>query len=320
MTEQTMQAPAPATPAESAAAHPQSEVTKWEAFSFASMRLFLGGLLRIVGLGGLYHLSRGFGGLEYLIDYKRRRRVGKMQSIVFDESTPKRVRRKWVCENFMRLRCDKVFYLIFDKLPKERLADCFEIVNRDILDAALARGKGVYAMTSHIGSGHVIGMLMSFMGYRVSGVRSPKEGNIRRYMQSKWAEKYPDHPPITLLYTGHFPRPIYRLFKDNFILGSSSDVSKIPDEKMRTIPVKLFGHELEFLLGPLLIAIRCKAAVLQSFTLSSPGFKYRVEFLGPLTDPDSGDESPELLGKVMQQYADNIAEYARRYPDHITKR
>ena len=87
MTEQTMQAPAPATPAESAAAHPQSEVTKWEAFSFASMRLFLGGLLRIVGLGGLYHLSRGFGGLEYLIDYKRRRRVGKMQSIVFDEST-----------------------------------------------------------------------------------------------------------------------------------------------------------------------------------------------------------------------------------------
>ncbi len=318
MTESTIQAVTTNAPA--ADAHPQSEVTRWEAFSLTSMRFFLGGLLRIAGLGGLYRLTRAFGGLEYLINYKRRNKVRKMQSIALDENTPPRVRRKWVCENFMRIRCDKVFYLIFDLLPEEKLAGCFEIVNREILDAALARGNGVCAMTSHIGSGHVIGMLMSFLGYRVSGVRSPKEGAVRRYMQSKWAEKYPDHPPIVMLYTGHFPRPIYRLFKDNFILGSSSDVSKIPDEKMRTIPVKLFGHELEFLLGPLLIAIRCKAAVLQSFTLSSPGFKYRVEFLGPLTDPDAGDESPELLGKVMQTYADNIADYARRYPDHITKR
>lgn len=284
------------------------------------MRFFLGGLLRIVGLGGLYRLSRWFGGLEYLINYKRRRKVRKTQAIALAENTPARVRNKWVCESFMRTRCDKVFYLIFDLLPEKKLAECFSIANRDILDAALARNKGVYAMTSHIGSIHVIGMLMSYMGYQVSGVRTPKEGAVRRYMQSKWMEKYPDHPPITVLYTGHYPRPIYRLFKNNFILGSSSDVSKVPDKKMRTISVNLFGNKVEFLLGPLLIAIRCKASVVQSFTLSDPGFKYRLEFLGPLTDPDAGDESPELLEKVMQTYADNIAEYARRYPDHITKR
>lgn len=312
--------PVPTSHADSPEAHPHSEVSAWESFSLTSMRVVLGSILRVVGLGGLYRLSRWFGGLEYLINYKRRRKVAKMQSLALDADTPPRIRRKWVCESFMRTRCDKVFYLIFDLLPEKKLAECFEIVNRDVLEAALDRGKGVFAMTSHIGSGHVIGMLMSFMGYRVSGVRSPKEGHIRRYMQSKWADKYPEHPPITMLYTGHFPRPIYRLFKNNFILGSSSDVSKIPDKKMRTIPVKLFGHELEFLLGPLLIAIRCKATVLQAFTLSSPGFKYRLEFLGPLTDPDSGDESPELLENVMQQYADNIAEYARKYPDHITKR
>ncbi|NOX59501.1 MAG: hypothetical protein GXP29_11680, partial [Planctomycetes bacterium] len=254
------------------------------------------------------------------INHKRRKRVRRMQRVVFDEDTPKHVRSKWVREHFMRLRCDKVFYLIFDMLTQEQLDPCFEIVNQKVLDDALARGKGVYVMTSHIGSGHVIGMLLSFRGYRVSGVRTPKEGAVRRYMQQRWVEKYPDLPRITLIYTGDFVRPIYRLFKNNFVLGSSLDVSKIPDKKMRTIPVQMFGEEHPFLVGPLQIAIRCQATVLQNFAISGKGFRYRIEFLGPFTDADSKDESPEVLSRVLQTYADNIADYARKYPDHITRR
>lgn len=311
-------------PPKSKTVHPTerepANLSAWQKFSFTCMRVIIKGTLRLFGLNGLYKLSCFFGWLEFLVDYKRRKRTYRIQSVVWNESTPKSERRKWVIRNFIRLRCDKVFYLIFDLLPKDKLAECFEIENRGALDDGVARNKGVYAMTSHIGSTHVIGMLTAFLGYSISGVRAPNEGAMRRFVQERWDQKYPDCPPIILIYTGDFVRPIYRLFKDNYILGSSLDVTKIPDENMRTIPVKLFGKEQQFLLGPLLIAIRCKTTILQAFSISLPGFRYRLDFLGPFTDPEKPDESPEALARIMQEYADNIVEYAHRYPDHITKR
>ncbi|NOX59155.1 MAG: hypothetical protein GXP29_09905, partial [Planctomycetes bacterium] len=128
--------------AESSPQRVEPEVTRWERFSFSSMRFVLRCIFKVVGLNGLYGLSRSFAWMEYAINHKRRKRVRRMQRVAFDEDTPKHVRSKWVREHFMRLRCDKVFYLIFDMLTQEQLAPCFEIVNQKVLDEALARGKG----------------------------------------------------------------------------------------------------------------------------------------------------------------------------------
>lgn len=308
----------PAAPAE-APPRRERQLGWWPRTSFAFVRAMLRVLLAVCGLRGLYRICRGFGTLEYLINYKRRSRVRGMLRKVFGREITRHERHRMVREHFMRQRCDKAFYLIADMLGTEQIKRCFNIVNRELMDGGLARGRGVYVLLCHHGAHHVTGLTMSTLGYRVGGVRDPNEGPLRTYMQSLWAKKHPELTPPKVVYSGDFVRDIYRLFKDNYALGSALDVSRVRDPRLRSLPVQIFGETRQFLTGTLQIALRCRAVVLQGFIVSRDNFVYQLELHGPMVDPDRFEESPELLGDILQRYADNIAEYARQYPDHITR-
>ena len=64
---------------------------------------------------------------------------------------------------FVRTRCDKVFYLIFDKLPREKILKRIHLCNLEIFDDALAQNRGVYICMSHVGSHHVCMLLMALL-------------------------------------------------------------------------------------------------------------------------------------------------------------
>lgn len=295
------------------------EVGWWERFSFNCMRRLLKAHARAWGINGLYKSCAAFATLEYWINYKRRRRVGRMLDVVMGGELQPADRRRHIRRHFIRQRCDKVFYLIFDMLSREEVESRFSIVNRHLLDDGLKRGKGVYVLLCHHGPHHVTGMIMSLLGYRVGGIRDPNEGAVRRYVKTLWEEKHPDLPRARVLYSGDFVRQVYRLFKDNYALGSALDVTRRREAWQKTCPVRIFGETREFLTGTLRIALRCNAAVLQGFIVAEENFHYRLEFTGPMIDPETKSVTPEQIQQVMQQYADNIAEYARRYPDHVSR-
>jgi lauroyl/myristoyl acyltransferase len=283
------------------------------------MRAVLHGLAMVLGFRGLYLACRVFGTLEYLINYKRRRRTRRMIRKVLGADATTATLRHYVRSHFMRERADKVFYLIFDLLPPERLAERFTIVGREVLNEGLARGKGIYSLLCHHGAHHVTGMCMSLLGHRVGAIRDPHEGAMRMYVQQLWENRYPDAPKPRVLYSGDFARQIYRLFQDNWGLGSSLDVARMRDARLKTLPVQIFGETRNFLTGTLQIALRCKAFVVQSFIVSEPDFRYRLEILGPMTDPETSTDNPALLQEILQRYADNIAAFARQHPDHVTR-
>jgi lauroyl/myristoyl acyltransferase len=291
----------------------------WQWLSFTCVRGCLRVHLAVWGLGGLEVGCRFFGTLEYAINYKRRRRVRKMLRKVLGEEVSAAELRRRSRAHFVRQRCDKAFYLVCDMLSTEAIRARFEIVNGELLDAGLARGKGVYALLSHHGPHHITGLTMSLMGYRVAGIRDPNEGPLRTYIQSLWTKRHTELTPAKVLYTTDFVRGIYRLLRDNYALGSALDVSRVRDERLKTMPVRIYGEQREFLTGTLQIALRCRAAIVQAFIVAEDGFRYRLEFLGPMADPDRDSESDALLGDVLQRYADNIAAYARRYPEQITR-
>ena len=81
----------------------------------------------------------------------------------------------------------------------------------------------------------------------------------------------------------------------------------------------MFGQEREFLTGTMQIALRCGAPIMQGFVVSRKNFYFRLILKGPLIEPASAQDTPETLQRVMQAYADNIAEHVRSYPCHIAK-
>ena len=214
----------------------------------------------------------------------------------------------------MRSRCDKLFYLIFDCIPRERAASLFTIHNRELLDEAVSKGCGVYVAISHHGSIHVAGLLMSLSGYPVAGVRDRHESAIRRYVQRRLDLKYPEFRRAKVLYADSYPREIFRCFKDGYILGSAMDVMRVRRQNQKVEVMTMFGEGRPFLSGPLRIAHRCGAPVLQGFIVPQKGFRYRFDIVGELVPRGEGADEEAVVKEAMRKYAANVERYLRENP------
>jgi KDO2-lipid IV(A) lauroyltransferase len=305
------------------AARPPGEeerrVGLYSRLKFEAVRTFLLAWARVFSLRGLYLLGRWFGAIEYLVNYKRRARYRRELQRVFPEGLSAGRVRQIVRNYFQRTRCDKLFYLIFDRLPRDRIMRRIRFHGREYLDQGLARGRGVYVMLSHHGSHHVAGLLMALMGYRCAGIRDRNEGPLRQYMQQKYAETFPEFAAIRLLYADTFPREIYRCFQDNFIVGSALDVARVRGMTLKTCQVQVFGETREFLTGTAQIALRSRAAIVQGFVVSRPNFYFRLVVRPLELPPEAEGDRPEVLTELMQRYADGIAAHAREHPDHFSR-
>lgn len=312
---------APSRPEPRVPARAERRVPWYNRLKFGLVRCFLAAWVVLFGLKGLYLLGRWFGLAEYLINFKRRARYRRELLDVFPAGLPPGRARKIIRDYFRRTRCDKLFYLIFDRLPREKIMRRIRFHGRQHLDEALARGHGVYVMLSHHGSHHVAALLMALLGYRCAGIRDRNEGALRRYVQEKYARTFPEYAAVRLLYADSFPRDIYRCFQENCVLGSALDVNRVRGQTLKTCPVRVFGQTREFLTGTLQVALRCGATICQAFVVSRPSFYFRLIVKPPLyvpAEPDRAD-NPELIGRLMQMYADGIEVHVREHPDHLSR-
>ncbi len=291
----------------------------WERASFTVSHTAASLLLALLTVRGFYHFGRLFGTLEWLINYKRRRRVGTVLETVLGRDVPTSRRRRAVRENFMQTRCDKLFYLVFDRIPREQLVSLLSIGNKQLLDDAVARGCGVYMAMSHHGALHVIAMLLALADYKTAGVRDLREGAMRRFVQERFDRLYPEFQRMRVLFAHSYPREIYRCLKDGYMLGSAMDAGRLRGEHQRIEVVRVFGQERGFLSGPMRIAIRCRAPVLQAFVVPERNFRYRLEIVEQLIDPEQVGEEDAAIERAMQTYARNVETHARSRPSLVTR-
>jgi lauroyl/myristoyl acyltransferase len=300
----------------------QTELSAITRLKFMVVRGFLYAWARCFSLSGLYLFGQFFGTCEWLLKYNGRRRFRQRLEQIYGKSLDDRDRsfvRRASWRHFTRIRCDKLFYLIFDKLPKEKILKRIKFHDRHIVDAALAHNKGVYACLSHYGSHHVLVLLAALLGYKCAGVRDRNEGALRRYVQEKYEETFPEFRSMRMFFADTYPRDIYRCFQEGYIVATALDVSRDRGSHLRTASVDMFGQKREFLTGTMQIALRCGAPVLQGFVISRKNFYFRIVVKGPLVDPASPPNDAATLQAAMQQYADNIAAHVLEYPCHIAK-
>lgn len=294
-------------------------LTVWEYTSFTITHALATGLLYLLSLEGLYKFGRMFGTIEWLINFKRRRRFAEALRYVLGEAPLAAERRRHMREFFVQSRCDKLFYLVFDRITREAALTRLMITNQELLDDALSRGHGAYMAMSHHGPLHVLAMLMALRGYKTAGVRDRREGALRRYVQDRFDRRYPEFQRMRVLYADSFPREIFRCLQDGFVLGSAMDVDRVRDPRQRTEEVAVFGERQRFLSGPMRISIRCKAPVLQAFILPEGDFRYRLEIVETLIDADKVEDEDAAVSRAMRRYAANVERYIRRYPSLVTR-
>ena len=185
------------------------------------------------------------------------------------------------------------------------------VTNVELLEASLQLGRGVYLAMSHHGPLHVGAMLFCVQGYKTVGVRDRNEGAIRRYVQRRFDLRYPEFRRMRVLFADHFPREIYRCFQEGYVVASAMDVSRVRDPSQRMVEVEAFGERRSFLSGPLHVAYRCKATVLQAFVVPEREFRYRVEITQRLMDPNTEEAEDVDVPRAMHVYAANVESFVR---------
>jgi lauroyl/myristoyl acyltransferase len=291
----------------------------WDRLSLGAVRCFLVALMRVISLPGLYQVGCVFGTLEWLINFKRRRRFYVVLSAVLGRRPTRRERIRHARAHFTQSRCDKIFYMIFDRLSSDRAAALFSITRREVFDEAVDRGKGVCLAVSHYGPQHVFALFLALFGYKIVGVRDRKESALRRYIQDRIDRFCPACGRAPFLYADSFPREIYRLFRKGFVVGSAMDVHRVRQLHQKTETVEVFGQRREFLSGPMHIAVRSGAAVVQAFLIAEKNFRYRMDVVGLLIDPDAVADESETVAAAMQTYATNVEAQLRRNPATVSR-
>jgi lauroyl/myristoyl acyltransferase len=275
-------------------------------------------IVKLAGLNGLYAFGQFFGFIEFILQYKKRKRIRIRLSEIFGKPISASRARAVARQQMIRIRCDKMIYTIMDRIDRKDLMDRFEMDGREYLDQAVQRGKGTFFMFSHQGSHHLGGILLTLSGYPIIGLRDPNESSLRMYIQEQYEKRFPEFADLHITSSESFARSYFRAFKKNLIVAAAMDIWR-DRGNVRTVKVNFFGQEREFASGMTHIALRSKAVILVGFLLSLPNYHYRMIFHPWLTEPDSAMETPETVQKVMEDYAHLIEEHVRKYPEHISK-
>jgi lauroyl/myristoyl acyltransferase len=281
-------------------------------------RAALSGVARMVGLDGLYRLVSAFAVLEWVVGFSRRRRFKALMVRLFPDGPSTAHSARASRQFFIRTRCDKVFYLIFDRIPRDEILSRITMPQHAAFDADLARGRGIYVALCHLGAHHVAGLAMCLLGYDTAGVRDRNEGPARRYIQHLYAKKFEELSRIRIFFSDAFPRDLYRALRDNCVLGSALDVDRKREPHLKRAAVQIFGEQRHYLTGTMQIAMRCGSPIYLGLVISHPGFRYEL-VTKPMHPGTDGSEDPELLQSLMQQYATHIEEFARAYPHHVSR-
>jgi lauroyl/myristoyl acyltransferase len=297
----------------------QKPLSAWDRASFALAHGATSALLLVLGLNGLYRFGQAFGTLEWSLNYKRRRKFARAMKRIWGRKPTARERRLHTRRFFMRTRCDKLFYLIFDRIPRDRAAALLTFSDKAVLDEALANGRGIYLAMSHHGAQHVLGMLLALLGYKPAAVRDRNESGLRRFVQARFDEKYPEFGRMRVLYADSYPREIFRCLEEGYIVGSAMDVSRVRADHQKFEEVTIFGERRPFLSGPVSVAMRRKTAVLQAFVVSQPGFRYRMEIVETLYHPKTDGDDAATLSRAMQTYAANVERFVTQSPSQLSR-
>ena len=201
---------------------------------------------------------------------------------------------------------------VVETLKQPSLPDRFfhdtEVIGLDHLENALSQGKGVIAVSAHLGNFPLIGRKFSQLGYRFNYlVRNPHNRWFVKLfewtMECKGVTLIPDKPKNLCI------KRLIECLKNGEILFILSDISAVAGG----IYVDFFGHEVPTFKGPVTLSLRCGAPIVPIFIVWEDEGRQRIMIEPPLHLIRGGRMEDDIY-KNISLITKIIEDYIRRYP------
>lgn len=198
-------------------------------------------------------------------------------------------------------------FLALPRLSADDLDACFELENPEVLDDALAQGRGILMAAGHLGNWELLGAALARRGYPFTIY----VGRQRNLKADALINRIRGRMGIGTVPKGWGAmRSMMRVLKDNQVLGMLSDQHFSRNRHF----VRFFGHLISAAPGLGSLSSRLNPQLIFAETYQVSLFKYRIRFFPFQAPAPSGSDEYDLLG-VTQKFMHLLEAAVRRHPE-----
>jgi len=254
-----------------------------------------------------------FGRLGYRLISNHRKRALENLARVFGQEKSPHVRESISATMFENLFRSGFECVAYADLPTGEKKEYVQVIGREKLDEALGLGRGVIALTAHMGNFLILMTRLTIEGYNVDlVVKKMKDRKVEQKLQDLRKEL-----GINTIYVNpkvQSTRASLKALKNNQVLVL------LGDQKQRKagVDVTFFGKPAKAAAGPISLSIATGAPVVPMFMVRNPDkITHTLVIESPLQLTRTGSRKKDIEINV-QKYTDVIQSYVQKYPDQWT--
>jgi len=257
------------------------------------------GLFRLMSHRMAVRVGDLFGLLVFSF-YRRRRElaIANLHEAFPDWSHEKlRATAERVFRNFGRTAAE---FLRTPRLRPEAVQELMDTHGLEVIDKALADGKGAILITAHFGNWELMARHMTDRGYPLSVVA--RDANDDR--TTDIVNEIRRDNGYEVFSRGNAARFILKKLSQNELVGI------LPDQNAGDIFVDFFGRECGSVTGPAVIHLRTGSPIIPIFCVRLPDDRHRIE-VKPALEIRPTDDAREIMAMVQGAIEDQV----RMYPE-----
>lgn len=219
-----------------------------------------------------------------------------------DDEAVRRRRGKEVFINFAKYLVD---FFRFSKLDKNYIASNVKFIGKDNFDKALGRGKGVIALSAHLGNYELGGAILALCGYPFNAVVLDHQNKLVNnfFIRQRQVAK------INVIPMGAALKKCYECLTKGHVLALLGD----RDFSSHGIPVKFFERDSSIPKGPAVLSLRTGASIIPTFIIRLPDDTFQFTFEKPISY-NTTDNFEDDVRRIIESYLKVIEEHVRKYP------
>jgi KDO2-lipid IV(A) lauroyltransferase len=243
--------------------------------------------------------------LRYPFARADRKYVRANLEAIFPEKSYTEIRRirRAVFRNFAKYLVD---FFRLCRLDKEYIDKNIRLENLHYLDEALSRGRGVIALSIHIGNWELAGVTTALLGYPIWAVAlSHRHRKVNEFFNSQRQAKGLKVIPI-----GRAVRQCLSLLNNNAMVALLGDRNIAG----RGLAMEFLGRVTLLPIGPASFSLKTGAPIVPGFMLRQKDDKFILRFEQPIELLPSGNTQKDV-SSLIKKYKVVMERYIRQYPE-----
>lgn len=281
----------------------RKKVKNWFLYKLITSIIFI---LNLLPRKSSISLGRFLGKLAYFIIADARRRTQNNLKIAFGEEKNQRELKKLALDVFENVGKNVADAVRLKNMKWEEIERITKIEGLEYFDNACKMGKGVIAVTGHIGNFELLGAYLSLKGYKVSVIGrelyDPRlDALLVKSRESVGLENIPSTASI---------KQVIKVLRSGRTLGVLADQDS---SRVRGVFVNFFGRPARTPVGPVLLAYKTQSPIVPMAIVRDENDKYKIIVKEPIELTFSKD-TEKNISETMQKCTKILESIIREYP------